>query len=778
MGKLWHTSDIHLSFRADGTVQKDMSQRRWSAGSQNYVGYLDRLFDFGSQVIASNDFVVVTGDLTHDMKHAHAIHSFRTFRAKVNGTIIFIKGNHDSYINFGSMRMDYIGEKFFMIDEGEILTVGPYTFGCYSDHDNKSSSVKVNEYLDFAYRLAAHAKRIDSIPVMLSHYPVDANMAASIGKYGVKAYLSGHVHCTKGDAPDGNDWQWYDNIAKPTDDQEFNGCYFSTGTTDVLINKQNGQIYKEIKVLEVDGPASTKGKASLRSKAGIAFRCRDKDINKFENTDPFNPGNTIAGFLCRATTAMNGSLYITHVNGAEIEPQLVYGTPKLAYPYEEGKTEYKELPKAKYYFLANKWNGTNVLFYKYYDSAGQLFITAKTKGTATIKDSEFGNFLSLTREALGWHDYNNSIMKDLPSKLMPMMYDSYQSMSFELCGKKEPHLVKYDFDIDLKPLFFTREDGRISPFIGNHEALGNMERPFHYNYSGYVASVCRSAQVNDHETNEAYRKELGLPHKYEFEHFATEGKVLYLVDEDHICVDRTLYKIKPRDIEEVHWQTFDATMQGRVREALDKLGRDGLPPSQENIQKELDMGPKEWDKFGKLVMGYAAQNPGVDEREVLVLVGLPGCGKSTLAKCLEAYGGWVRVNQDELGSRNKCKEKMSEALKLNKKVVVDRCNFDVRQRKSWIDLAHSFGVKNIKALYINADPNTCKDRVVARPDHPTVAPVEGSKAIVDNFLKMMVPPTAEEGFVEIIETDGFDTYAHSKKILGAQSGSDKSAENI
>jgi len=165
------------------------------------------------------------------------------------------------------------------------------------------------------------------------------------------------------------------------------------------------------------------------------------------------------------------------------------------------------------------------------------------------------------------------------------------------------------------------------------------------------------------------------------------------------------------------------------------------------------MGPKEWDKFGRDVMAYATQNPGKDNRKVIILVGLPGSGKSTLAKQLESQG-YVRVNQDELGSRNKCKELMESALKTNKPVVVDRCNFDLRQRKSWIDLAAKYGVKNVVAVCINTPVDVCKDRIITRGAHPTVEPVEGSKAIVDNFAKLMTEPKLEEGFAGIKTLDG------------------------
>ena len=737
MSKVYHTSDIHLSFKADGSVHKDMAQRSWSKGSPNYVGYLEKLSDFGKNNIKSNDFCIVTGDLTHDMKHRDAVHSFRWMRANFNGIIVACRGNHDRDIDFKKLRLDSVGSNFYLLDEGEIISIGAYTFGCYSDHKDKTNATNYTEYLKMAEAIVKQAKIKETIPVMISHYPLPLEIAKKVK--GLTAYLSGHVHCTKGDYPDGNNWEWYDAAAKPTDNKTINDCYYSTGTTDVLLVLEK-EIFKEITCLEV-APVSINN--SNKSKIGQAFECAPKFIDKFEVEDSFNPGNIISGFMCRKKGLMYGSLYITHVNNAEIDPQLIYGTPKLAYPYKPNSTtEYAEFPNCSHFYIADKWNGTNILFYKYYDSLGNLFITAKTKGTAIVKDGDFGQFFSLTREALGWND-PGSIMLNLPNILMPLMKDSIQSYSFELCGKKEPHLVNYDFDIDLKPLFLGREDGRIEPVITSecnyYNSASNDE----------IVEACKNNQWMDFEINEQYRKLHNLPVKYEYNHFQTEGKVLYLMDYHDLCVSRTLYKIKPKDIEEMHWQTFDVDTVNKVSEAVKKIKRDGMNVTEQTLQEELDMGPKEWNKFGKQVLASVNVDRPDDKREVLILVGVPGSGKSTFAKELEKTG-WIRVNQDDLGSRNKCKTLMSEALANNKKVIVDRCNFDVNQRKAWLDLAKKHGVSKVQAIVFNTPTELCKDRIMTRLDHPTVTPIEGSKKLVDVFTSMLVPIRDDEGFVGVV----------------------------
>ncbi|KAL6764604.1 hypothetical protein V8C86DRAFT_2473181, partial [Haematococcus lacustris] len=73
-------------------------------------------------------------------------------------------------------------------------------------------------------------------------------------------------------------------------------------------------------------------------------------------------------------------------------------------------------------------------------------------------------------------------------------------------------------------------------------------------------------------------------------------------------------------------------------------------------------------------------------QKVLVLVGVPGSGKSTIAQELRE-AGWVVVNQDVLGSRRSCEAAFDEALQAGRNVVVDRCNFDEAQRSTWVQLS-------------------------------------------------------------------------------------------
>lgn len=222
----------------------------------------------------------------------------------------------------------------------------------------------------------------------------------------------------------------------------------------------------------------------------------------------------------------------------------------------------------------------------------------KSKGSVFLKNSNFGDFLSLSLKTLKCKTGED--LKNHP-KLDLLKDPEIQSISFELCGQLEPHLVNYDFDIDLKPLFYTTYDGKIAP-------ITNVEPSLEYGPAEIrgdeAIKIAKEFQKEDEEVNEKYRKEKGLKIKYEFNHFIREGRVLYCLDSEGKLINRTMYKIKPKDIEEVHWANFDTNMKGRVVEALKKLHLRNKPITPEYLQKELDMGPKEWGKFGGQVTKY------------------------------------------------------------------------------------------------------------------------------------------------------------------------------
>lgn len=72
------------------------------------------------------------------------------------------------------------------------------------------------------------------------------------------------------------------------------------------------------------------------------------------------------------------------------------------------------------------------------------------------------------------------------------------------------------------------------------------------------------------------------------------------------------------------------------------------------------------------------------EPELLVFVGYPASGKSTVARLLADDEGYVHINQDTLGSLEKCVKKAKEELSNNKSVIIDNTNFVEEQRRRFV----------------------------------------------------------------------------------------------
>lgn len=156
---------------------------------------------------------------------------------------------------------------------------------------------------------------------------------------------------------------------------------------------------------------------------------------------------------------------------------------------------------------------------------------------------------------------------------------------------------------------------------------------------------------------------------------------------------------------------------------------------------------------------------------VLLLVGIPGSGKSHFASRLEAgsssnhrrHGGspsspphgtgrrttarlFVRVNQDALGSRRRCEDVARSALAggggnndaSSVAVVIDRCNFDADQRRTWIDMAHEMEA-DVECVIFDFDRDVCIERCRRRRGHETIRPSEAAM-IVSRMAGSFRPP--------------------------------------
>jgi len=147
--------------------------------------------------------------------------------------------------------------------------------------------------------------------------------------------------------------------------------------------------------------------------------------------------------------------------------------------------------------------------------------------------------------------------------------------------------------------------------------------------------------------------------------------------------------------------------------------------------------------------------------EILLLKGLPACGKSTYAKKLVEQGSHVRVNKDDLRSMlhnsvySESNEKfvlsvrdfvVEECLKKNLSVVVDDTNFDGQHFKRMCLIAEKFDKDIVvREKYFPIDLTVAHERNEQR----VVGKVP--RSVIDRMYKKYVEgKTVKERFVQIV----------------------------
>ncbi|KAF9966123.1 hypothetical protein BGZ70_003253 [Mortierella alpina] len=188
--------------------------------------------------------------------------------------------------------------------------------------------------------------------------------------------------------------------------------------------------------------------------------------------------------------------------------------------------------------------------------------------------------------------------------------------------------------------------------------------------------------------------------------------------------------------------------------------------------------------------------------KLIILAGLPGSGKSHLATTLldEFPDHFVRISQDELGSRAVCERLLAQSMRhqqqslvargpkkaLPMTIVIDRCNPTMAERKEWYEVA--FQPDETAMVWFSTDLDHCIERVDSRENHPTVGQGMGSK-VVRSFAKSFESPNlSKEGswcktLVEVGDDNGCDRLLEvmrkfARDIPGRKTGGEKESTPI
>jgi adenylate kinase family enzyme len=148
---------------------------------------------------------------------------------------------------------------------------------------------------------------------------------------------------------------------------------------------------------------------------------------------------------------------------------------------------------------------------------------------------------------------------------------------------------------------------------------------------------------------------------------------------------------------------------------------------------------------------------------ITILVGPPGCGKSTWAKdYLAAHNNrdtLVRVSQDDQGKEHLAL--FHQAVNDKKDIVVDRMNFNVKQRNRYLDPARKAGY-DVRIVVFHVPMGVCMERCRERDNHPTIKTEEDVQQAVTFFFKNYERVQDTEG--EVLRL-GWKPKGHTKAIV-------------
>ena len=247
------------------------------------------------------------------------------------------------------------------------------------------------------------------------------------------------------------------------------------------------------------------------------------DLDYFEEVDSFNPKNKVAGLICKAQSINYGSLFIISVNGKECL-QVVRATPKMHYPFD--KNGNWVFPKADKILAYEKLDGTNVLLYSYI-ADDYIYLTYKTRLRPFLGESRFGNFVAM------W----NLMLKKHPS-IPDIAKLNNCSVSFELYGSLNKHLLLYPVPLDAALLFGRKRDGAVLAPC-DMQTLDVPVVPL-------IATVDKQYVENYQWQREQMKNKLV---EVEDGYKGVEGQVWYCYTDKGVVQ----FKCKPEQVEAIHW---------------------------------------------------------------------------------------------------------------------------------------------------------------------------------------------------------------------------------
>jgi predicted kinase len=154
--------------------------------------------------------------------------------------------------------------------------------------------------------------------------------------------------------------------------------------------------------------------------------------------------------------------------------------------------------------------------------------------------------------------------------------------------------------------------------------------------------------------------------------------------------------------------------------------------------------------YSKSIHGNGNENGNV----MILLVGLPGSGKSHFAQALARRNKkYIRISQDVLKTRPKCESLCRRTLQDGNIPIIDRCNFDSTQRQHFLNIAAEFESEfkdkdkipvAVDCIVFRYSAQTCITRCEERMNHETVDR-QKARGVVMAMERSFSPPGLGSG---------------------------------
>jgi hypothetical protein len=203
-------------------------------------------------------------------------------------------------------------------------------------------------------------------------------------------------------------------------------------------------------------------------------------------------------------------------------------------------------------------------------------VTYKTRLTPVLQESTFGPFRSLWQELL-------DTKEGLKDFIEGHVRDGRVSLSFELYGYRNQHLIQYPMALDTKMLFLVNQkDAKAYP----PSELQTFDTKKDAHLLGCEAVLTTGRDIitfYEEKRNEAEAKNHKIVDGDEELISGTEGYVFYVLDTDNIW---HLLKCKPSSIEDIHWASDSIPMSRILPTVWNSLESDPQP-TVEGVKKLL-----------------------------------------------------------------------------------------------------------------------------------------------------------------------------------------------